>query len=83
MPNHEEAARYPYTEADRKRIAHHGRRVVLGTPDRVRDRLVELRETFAADELMAITITGDYDSRLRSYELLAGAFGLSGAGQRG
>jgi hypothetical protein len=26
--------------------------------------------------LMVITITGDYDSRLRSYELLAGAFNL-------
>ena len=25
---------------------------------------------------MAITITGDYDSRLRSYELLAAAFEL-------
>jgi hypothetical protein len=25
---------------------------------------------------MVITITGDYDTRLRSYELLAGVFGL-------
>jgi luciferase family oxidoreductase group 1 len=77
VPNHEEAARYPYTDADRKRIAHHGRRLVLGTPERVRERLLELREDFDADELMAITITGDYGSRMKSYELLAGAFGLS------
>jgi len=28
------------------------------------------------------TITGSYDSRLRSYELLAEAFGLKGPGQR-
>jgi hypothetical protein len=34
------------------------------------------------DELMAITIAGDYGSRLKSYELLAAAFGLSGASQR-
>jgi luciferase family oxidoreductase group 1 len=74
IPNHEETARYPYTDADRKRIAHHRRRLVLGTPDRVRARLLELQATFEADELMAITITGDYDSRIRSYELLAGAF---------
>lgn len=77
VPNHEEAARYPYTEADRRRITHHRRRVLLGTPETVRDRLLEMQETFQADELMAITITGDYDSRLKSYELLAGAFGLS------
>jgi len=78
VPNHEEARTYPYTEADRRRIAHHRRRVVLGTPEMVHARLLELREQFQADELMAITITGDYDSRLRSYELLAGAFSLGG-----
>jgi luciferase family oxidoreductase group 1 len=80
VPNHEEAGAYPYTEADRRRIAHHRHRVVLGTPEMVRDQLLELRERFQADELMAITITGDYGSRLRSYELLAGAFGLGGRG---
>jgi len=36
-----------------------------------------MQEQFRADELMAITITGDYDSRLKSYELLAGAFRLN------
>ena len=36
----------------------------------------EMQEQFRADELMAITITGDYDSRLKSYELLAAAFSL-------
>lgn len=76
VPNHEEAANYPYTEADRLRIARQRRRLVLGTPDAVRTKLLELRETYQADELMVITITGDYGSRLRSYELLADAFGL-------
>ena len=76
VPSHEEARTYPYTEADRRRIAHHQRRVVYGTPETVRDRLLELQSAYGADELMAITITGDYESRLRSYELLAGAFRL-------
>lgn len=80
VPNHAEVAAYPYTEADRSRIAHHRRRVVLGTPAAVRDRLLELSGEYEADELMAITITGDYASRLRSYELLAEVFGL---GRRG
>jgi luciferase family oxidoreductase group 1 len=76
VPNHEEARTYPYTEADRRRIAHNRRRLVLGPPDEVRDRLLKMQAQFDADELMVITITGDYDSRLRSYELLAGAFNL-------
>ena len=44
VPNDEEARAYPYTEADRRRIAHNRRRVVLGEPGTVRDRLLELRE---------------------------------------
>jgi luciferase family oxidoreductase group 1 len=76
VPSAEEARAYPYTEADRKRIAHHRRRVVLGTPDTVRRRLLDMQDAFQADELMVITITGDYESRLKSYELLAGAFRL-------
>lgn len=76
VPNHEEAANYPYTEADRRRIAHHRGRVVLGTPATVRDKLLKMKEMFEADELMAITITGDYDSRMKSYELLADTLGL-------
>ena len=35
-----------------------------------------LAEQFEADELMVITITGDYRTRLESYQLLAGAFEL-------
>jgi len=79
VPTLEEAERYPYTDTDRQRIAHHSRRVVLGTPDVVKQRLLEIQAEFEADEMMVITITGDYDSRLHSYELLANAFGLSSA----
>ena len=71
VPTLEEAERYPYTDADRQRIAHHRRRVVLGTPDGRQTRLLEIQAEFDADELMVITITGDYDTRLRSYELVA------------
>jgi luciferase family oxidoreductase group 1 len=76
VPTLEEAERYPYTDADRQRIAQQRRRVVLGTPDAVKQRLLEIQAEFEADELMVITITGDYETRLHSYELVAQAFGL-------
>lgn len=76
VPSSAEAAAYPYTPADLRRIAHHGRRLVLGTPQVVRARLLALKDESAADELMIVTITGDYDSRIRSYELVAEAFDL-------
>lgn len=76
VPNHGEAANYPYSAIDRQRIVHHRRRVVAGTASEVREKLVELKQRCEADEVMAITITGDYESRLHSYELLAEAFEL-------
>jgi luciferase family oxidoreductase group 1 len=77
VPTCDEAQAYPYTEADRRRIAHNRRRLMLGSPVTVRERLLELAAEYEADELMIVTITGDYDSRLRSYELLARAFDLT------
>ena len=44
----------------------------LGRPEKAKSELTALVERYAADELMVLTITGDYDSRRRSYELLAG-----------
>jgi alkanesulfonate monooxygenase SsuD/methylene tetrahydromethanopterin reductase-like flavin-dependent oxidoreductase (luciferase family) len=50
---------------------------VHGDPDEVRRRLLDLAERYTADELMILTITGDYATRRRSYELVASAFGLA------
>jgi luciferase family oxidoreductase group 1 len=74
-----EAQAYPYTDRDREIIRRERARAVIGTPGTVKARLLEIAEAFAADELMVITITGDYASRLRSYELLAAEFGLESA----
>ena len=82
IPTLQEAAAYRYTDADRLRIRHHRQRAVIGSPERVREKLLALRERYAADELVVVTITGDYASRLRSYELLADAFSLAGPEQR-
>jgi luciferase family oxidoreductase group 1 len=72
-----EALAYTYTDADRALMKRERARTVIGTPDRVKARLIELQAEFEADEVMAITITGDYPSRVRSYELLAEAFALT------
>ena len=73
----EQALAVQYSEADRALIQRERARAVIGTPETVRARLLELQEQFQADEVMVITITGDYASRLRSYELLAQTFALT------
>jgi luciferase family oxidoreductase group 1 len=69
----EQAEAYPYTREDREIIRRERARAIVGTPADVRERILALAEAFAADEVMVLTITGDYASRLRSYELLAAA----------
>ena len=76
IPTLAEAEAVQLSAADRARIRHHRRRAVIGSPPTVRAGLLELRERYAADEIIVVTITGDYPSRLRSYELLAAAFAL-------
>jgi alkanesulfonate monooxygenase SsuD/methylene tetrahydromethanopterin reductase-like flavin-dependent oxidoreductase (luciferase family) len=79
----EEAAAYPYTEAERERIRAHRSKVFVGTPEAVRDGLLALKHATGADELMAVTSLFDHDARKRSYTLLAEAFALTAGGQSG
>jgi luciferase family oxidoreductase group 1 len=71
-----QAKAFVYSEQAKALVQRERARAVIGTPDSVKARLLALQEQAAADELMVITITGDYASRLRSYELLAEAFDL-------
>jgi luciferase family oxidoreductase group 1 len=77
----EEAQAYPYTDRERSIIERERSRAVIGTPDKVKARLMEIADAYSADELMLVTITGDYASRMKSYELLAAEFGLHSAGR--
>jgi luciferase family oxidoreductase group 1 len=54
-----------------------GARAVIGTPDEVRDELHRIAGRYGVDEVMAVTVVHDFAARVHSYELLAGAMGLS------
>jgi luciferase family oxidoreductase group 1 len=49
----------------------------VGTPDSVRAALIQMAQALGLAELMVVTMTFDPQARLRSYQLLAEAFGLS------
>jgi luciferase family oxidoreductase group 1 len=76
FPSPEEALAQPLTPQEEKLLATVAKRSIVGTGEVVRARLTELAEAHGADELVVLTITYDFASRLRSYELLAEAFGL-------
>jgi alkanesulfonate monooxygenase SsuD/methylene tetrahydromethanopterin reductase-like flavin-dependent oxidoreductase (luciferase family) len=74
VPSAEEAARHRYSEEERRYVMSQRARAVIGGQKKVKTELEAMVERYGADELMVLTITGDYESRRRSYELLIDAF---------
>jgi luciferase family oxidoreductase group 1 len=72
-----DALAYPYTDADRERMRINRRRLFVGAPATVQQRLRPLIEATAADELMVTSMIYNHEARKRSYALLAEAFGLT------
>lgn len=71
LPSPEEAAAYPFTAAERVLIGEATASHVIGDPGLVVDGLKKLVERTAADELILSTRVHDYESRRRSFELVA------------
>lgn len=53
-----------------------GRRLIVGTPEKVRGMLEQVVADYGADELFVVNIVHDHQARKRSYELIARSFGL-------
>jgi luciferase family oxidoreductase group 1 len=76
VPTQAEAEKRSYSDQERAHIASQRARLVHGSAATCKAKLERIAEQFSADELMVLTITGDYATRLESYERLAQAFGL-------
>jgi luciferase family oxidoreductase group 1 len=76
----EEAAAVALTDLEEAKVAQGRGATVVGGPERVHAELTSLAEAYGVDELIVVTVCHDPDARLRSYRLLAEAFGLGDAG---
>lgn len=72
----EAALAYARSPAEERARLGNRRRLVVGSPGRVRETLLATAQAVRADELMVMTAVFEHGARLRSYELLAEAFGL-------
>jgi luciferase family oxidoreductase group 1 len=78
FPSVEEAEQFPYTARDLAIIEATRGRTIAGTPEIVREHMEAMARVYGVDELVVVTITHDFKARVRSYELIADAFGLRG-----
>jgi len=77
FPSIEEALAYEFTPDEKIMLETVTKRGIVGTPEYVRGRLLALGEEYGVDDFVILTITHDHADRVRSYELLADAFGLT------
>jgi luciferase family oxidoreductase group 1 len=76
LPSPEEAMAYPYTDQDRIKLGRARKRLFVGSPATVLNKLQPLISACQADEVMITTSIYDHEKRKASYTLLAEAFGL-------
>lgn len=76
MPTPQEAAEYPYSAMEQSFVDSWLADAVYGSPETVRAGLDELRERTGVDELMLTANIADRWTKLRSYELVARAYGM-------
>ncbi|MEV4971625.1 LLM class flavin-dependent oxidoreductase [Streptomyces scopuliridis] len=76
VPSPEEAEAYRFSSMEQEFVDNWLVNIVHGTPDAVRDGLNDLQKRTGADELMITTHAHSGEERLRSYELIADAYGL-------
>lgn len=71
----DDAAARTLTDLEDAKVAQARAARVVGSPERVRDALVALAQSYGVDELMILTVCHDPAARRRSYELVAEALG--------
>ena len=76
LPSPEEALAHDYSPAEAQAVALYRQMAVVGDPETVRAELTRRAEAAGADEVMLTTNVFDPDARLRSFELVAEAFGI-------
>lgn len=76
VPPPEEGEAYAYNEQEIAFLDNKFQQSAIGDPAQVRQKLEQMGHDFGTDEIMTVSITYDFQARLRSYTLLAQAFGL-------
>jgi luciferase family oxidoreductase group 1 len=73
-------ARFWMSDGERDAIERQMALAIVGSADTVSEKLSALVERVDADEVIVASDAYDFDARVRSYEVLAEAWGLQGAG---
>jgi luciferase family oxidoreductase group 1 len=77
MPTYEIAKAYNYTPGEWQRVLFNRGRMVIGTPDVVKEKITALTNEFDVEEVVIATFAEQAEDRFRSYELFSETFELA------
>jgi len=77
MPTYEIAKAYNYTPGEWQRVLFNRGRMVIGTPDIVKEKITALTNEFDVEEVVIATFAEQAEDRFRSYELFSEVFELA------
>jgi luciferase family oxidoreductase group 1 len=77
MPTYEIAKAYNYTPGEWQRVLFNRGRMVIGTPDVVKEKITALTNEFDVEEVVIATFAEQAEDRFRSYELFSEVFELA------
>jgi luciferase family oxidoreductase group 1 len=75
-PSFESVKNYKYSSDELRFVQYNRQRMIIGTPDKVREEMSALARDFEVDEIVIATFADSAEDRLRSYQLLAEIFAL-------
>ncbi len=75
-PSYESIKNYQYSSDELRYVEYNRQRMIVGTPDVVKEKMTALANSFGVDEIVVATFADTAEDRLRSYELLARLFDI-------
>jgi luciferase family oxidoreductase group 1 len=76
-PSYQSIKHETYTPEEWRRVQFNRQRMIVGTPDEVKERITALVKNYKTDEIVIATFSDEAEDRFRSYELLAQMFELN------
>lgn len=70
LPSYDQIEDYAFDDFELAAIERNKGKVISGTPDRVKEELMQLAKDFSADEIMISTATHSFEERRKSFELI-------------
>jgi luciferase family oxidoreductase group 1 len=73
-PSYASVKDYVYSPDEWRRVLFNRQRMIVGTPDVVKEQMIALAKSYDVDEIIVATFADEAEDRLRSYQILAEIF---------